>query len=175
MGNSICTASEYPDENTKEKATPICFGKKGKVLASGIDTVVMSLSIIWKNNDFFKMLERLKVDAMAQGVPMPGVIEAGPHRWVFNVNAYGDGGYAWVLDSGDYHVQILNSLSPIARPSALIAIRSVTLWQAAVGQLSAKTLTKLLLTTPARRYIPPESSFGGFDEECRLIAKAKFR
>ena len=141
MSNSVCTASEFPDESTNPK--PITFGIDGKILACGVDTVVMSLSIIWKNDNFFKLLKQLKENAVAQEVPMPGVIEAGPHRWVFNLKPFGDGGYAWVLDSHDFHVQILNRLSPTSRPSALVTIRSATLWQLRVIEAVDKILMLL--------------------------------
>jgi len=106
-------------------------GKEGKVLASGFDSLNLSLMISWKHDGFFQLLKKLKADAMAQGAAMPGKIEAGADSWIFNVEPYGAGGYAYLLDSHGFYIKLIEKMSPTQRPS-IIEIRSVTLWQMGV-------------------------------------------
>jgi hypothetical protein len=129
--------------NSTETKKVLAFGEGGHYLASGFDSLVLSLSVIWKDDNFFKKLKQLKADSAAQESPMPGIVEAGPHIWIFNVLGYGTEGYAFLLESGEYFVKLIDSMVPKARPSVMIEIRSATLWQ--TGAIEAVERILMLL------------------------------
>ncbi len=127
--NNLIVAAPAGNEPDKQ---PITFGAAGKVLACGFDTIWVSLGLVWHNENFFNLLTRLKNDAHAQGVAMPGVMEANGLRWVFNLEPRGAIGFEWLLKSRDFDVKMIRSRTMIQRPSAVVEIRSATLWQKGV-------------------------------------------
>ena len=130
-------------EDDGKNAEKLTVGAEGKVLASGFDSLVLALSIIWKHDGFFNLLSKLKTDAVAQSAEMPGKIEADGDAWIFNVRPHGTEGYAFLLNSHDYHIKLVQSMIPRSRPSAMVEIRSATLWELGVEGAVSRVL-KLL-------------------------------
>jgi hypothetical protein len=108
---------------------------EGQVLASGFDALVIALTLSWKHGAFFKLLQELKALASLQKQPAPGIMKAGADVWIFNVRPHGTEGYEWLLNSHDYDIKVLQAMQPRSRPSAMIEIRSATLWR--IGAIEA--------------------------------------
>ena len=136
-------ANEITPTADGENKDGTAVGKEGRVLCSGFDTLVLALSISWKNDEFFKLLNQLKINAVAQKAPMPGAIEAGGDRWIFNVRPHGTEGYAFLLSSHNYNIKLVQSMNPRARPSAMIEIRSATLWESGPSKAIDRILNLL--------------------------------
>ncbi len=111
MSHEINPASDGKEKNEVQ------VGEEGRVLASGFDTLVLALSITWRHDGFFRQLDKLKADAIAQGAPMPGVIECPGDAWLFNLKPHGTDGYAFLLSGHDYHIKFVRSTFAGARPS----------------------------------------------------------
>ena len=137
-------ANEITPTADGEKNDGTAVGEEGRVLCSGFDTLVLALSICWKNDEFFKLLTQLKINAVAQKAPMPGAIEAGGDRWIFNVRPHGTEGYAFLLNSHDYNIKLVQSMIPRARPSAMVEIRSATLWEFGPNKAVERILNLLI-------------------------------
>ncbi len=70
-----------------------------RVLASGIDTLVLFLQVMWSDKEFLKSLGRLRADAELVGKPVPYVLRSSDSEeaWACNVQPYGCRGYAYLL------------------------------------------------------------------------------
>jgi hypothetical protein len=101
-----------------------------KVLASGVDGVVLAVDIVWKDSEFFQRLNDLKAEAALREQPVPMQIRSldGAQTLTCEVQASGKGGYEWMVSSPEYHFKLGNWMLPKSRPSAMIEIRSVALW-----------------------------------------------
>lgn len=118
-------------------------GDKGRVLASGVDSLYITVDIFWRNDSFFKQLAMLKAEAAAKKCLMPWLLKGEGFEWAFGVAGYGSKGYEWVLTSAEYEVQLGNWMSPGSRPSANIQIHSQTLWLYGVVEAIDRILTLL--------------------------------
>jgi len=145
-----CNPAEENSERKKEQNAQVaeCVGEAGRILASGVDSVDLSLYVTWRNEDFFKLLENLKANAKANGAAMPGAIEALGDRWIFNVKAHGSEGYAYLITSAEFELKVLQAMRPRQRPSVVISIRSATLWHRGVVE-SVDWMLELLRTQGA--------------------------
>jgi len=103
---------------------------EGKSLASGIDSMVIALDLVWKDNSFFKTLTLLKVKAKETEVPEPVQLQSqdGKHSLLMEVKPWGRDGYEWMLESPECFIRLGDWMRPITRPSAMIEIRSQALW-----------------------------------------------
>ena len=120
------------------------LSENGRILSSGFDSLVLGLSIEWKDESFLNSLEDLKSAAAAEKSGMPGSIKTETDEWIFNVQPQGASGYRWLLNSHEYDVRILRGTGGM-RPSAMIEIRSATLW--ARGAIEAVNRIVTLLTS----------------------------
>jgi len=112
------------------KITP--SDKKLKVLSSNIDTLVVSLNILWEETLFFfaKLTEAKKIARLGnKDCPVSFIIEDQTEEYLFNVKPFGSNGSEWIISNNDFNLTILNSKIPKAMPSATITIRSEILWR----------------------------------------------
>lgn len=101
-----------------------------RVLASGFDTVVLSIDATWGGGSFFEYLDKLKAQS-TDNKPSPGenFAHGDIDPWMFTVRPYGLNGYAWVLDSGQWGAEIARAPVPGHRPNIRVLSRSETLWR----------------------------------------------
>ncbi|MFG0262505.1 MAG: hypothetical protein ACF788_08960 [Novipirellula sp. JB048] len=101
-----------------------------RILAHGIDGLVLALDVNWRNDHSFEMLGDLKSEAKAEGVEQPMVIQPldGTAEALFNVQPHGARGHEWLLISGEMSLRIGSWLEPGPRPSVMAELRSETLW-----------------------------------------------
>jgi len=107
------------------------------ILASGVDTLVLSLDVAWKFDALsekepllFNYLDELKEKAKETATDYHGELDH-PYSepWPFSIKPHGTtGGYAWILSGSDFTYKIGNWNTPGPRPSVMIEIRSETLW-----------------------------------------------
>jgi len=102
----------------------------GRVLASNVDSLVLAIDLVWKDQDFFQRLERSKKDAIAREVAVPIEIASadGGHRAIMSVHQFGKDGYRWIISSPEFHIKLGDWMRPTTRPSAIVEIRSQALW-----------------------------------------------
>jgi len=102
-----------------------------KILASGVDTLVLSLNVVWDEPLLFTYLDQLKAKAKECNADYQGELQHpfSPHPWPFSIRSHGTkGGYAWLLSGSDFTFKIGNWQDPGPRPSVMIEIRSEALW-----------------------------------------------
>ncbi|MBL4698098.1 MAG: hypothetical protein JKX70_04615 [Phycisphaerales bacterium] len=101
-----------------------------RVLASGIDSLVLALDVIWANDTTFKRLAELKSKAKLEKEDEPAelIVDDETSPWHFVIKPHGTGGYEWLLTSHEMGMRIGNWLEPHQRPSVMVDIRSETLW-----------------------------------------------
>jgi hypothetical protein len=117
----------------------------GYALASGVDRLVLAVDFNWKDRAFFQGLEELKAEAAANECSMPGAINEtdGQPPWAYQVEAFGNKGYQWLLKSPEYDLKVGNWLSPRSRPSVMIDIHSEALWIQGAVEAIDRILTLL--------------------------------
>jgi hypothetical protein len=100
------------------------------ILSSGIDTLVLSMYVTWKDESLFEYLENLKNEAQAIKEPKQGKlgVHSSEDSWCFNIMTHGSKGYAYVLVAKDYTLKMVRTREPGSMPNVLIEIRSETLW-----------------------------------------------
>jgi hypothetical protein len=121
-----------------------------KVLASGIDTLVLAIDITWNETNFFSYFTQLKEQAKENNEDCAGTIkipDAG--EWPFLMKPFGTNGYEWLIVGNGFTLCIGNWLTPISRPSVIAEIRSQALWELSpTGAISV--LDALLKSAGAR-------------------------
>ena len=102
-----------------------------QALASGIDSLYLSMDVLWQNQKLFLYLDDLKRAAKTSKKEEVGLLVSSDEniRWPFTIKPYGSGGYAWLLLSKDFVLKIGDWLRPNTRPSVMVEIRSETLWR----------------------------------------------
>lgn len=102
----------------------------GRVLASGIDSLAVSIQVEWLTEALFTKLAELKRSAKSEHEDQPGIIDPGfgAAPWLFSVSPSGTDGYEWVLKGREMTMKIGNWTELKQRPSVLADIRSETLW-----------------------------------------------
>ena len=100
------------------------------ILASGIDTICLSLTLGWSSNFIFEYLSALKEKAQHLNEMVDGVLfsENGRDPLKFLIMPHGIRSYTWLLSAKDYFIKIFNSLEPTQRPGVTVEIRSEALW-----------------------------------------------
>jgi hypothetical protein len=123
-GEGWRTTNSHPTDFSKK------VGIEGKHLASGIDSMVLAVDLIWKDSSFFKQLAILKAKAKESEAPQPIQLKSpdGKHSLVMEVKAFGRDGYEWMLESPECFIRLGDWLRPKSRPSAMIEVRSQALW-----------------------------------------------
>jgi len=102
-----------------------------KILASGVDTLVLSFKVEWIKEDLFSQLDKMKQVAQERKQEFSTCL---PFRengtgWVFNMLPNGSKGYQWILSGHDYTMKIGQWLTDISRPNIMAEVRSETLWR----------------------------------------------
>ncbi len=102
-----------------------------QVLASGIDTLYLTLDVVWDDDTLFIEFDKLQEESRTKGYEVEGILKTleGSKSWKFNMAPTGTkGGYTWILKSNDYLLKIVRLLNPCDRPGIKVEIRSETLW-----------------------------------------------
>lgn len=107
------------------------MAKEKIVLSSGIDTLVLSLEVIWKGKEFINFLRELKEKAKIEDKELPGVMKGNKEddQWLFLLKPFGSNVYEWVLNGNEFSMTIGAWEKPKARPGVKVEIRSETLWR----------------------------------------------
>jgi hypothetical protein len=106
-----------------------------RVLAQGVDTLVLAIDLEWRNDQFFDLLRELKVEAKNDDGSATGKLEAGGiGRWLFKVRPNGAEGFEWLLSSRELRMSVGNWSEPKQRPSVMVTIASETLWAHGVAE-----------------------------------------
>ncbi len=105
--------------------------KVKNILASGVDSLVISMGIEWKDESFFIALEELKEKAKQYSLDYPGNIKHFNNEEVypFTIKPNGTKGFSWILNGADFTYKIANSVQPGSRPNGMIEFRSEALWR----------------------------------------------
>jgi hypothetical protein len=100
------------------------------ILASGIDTLYLAVNIYWENENFFELLTEHKKQAALHNEPQTLVLDEkhNPENRIFLVRANGAKRYQWLIENHEYSIKIGNWMEPKQLPSAIVEIRSETLW-----------------------------------------------
>lgn len=113
------------------------------ILASGIDSLVISMSIDWKDESIFTVLDEHKEKAKLYSLDYPGNIKHfNPEEvFPFTIKPHGTKGFSWILTGADFTYKIANSTAPGSRPNCMIEFRSEALWR-----LGAADVLKIALS-----------------------------
>ena len=105
--------------------------KVKNILASGVDSLVISMDIEWKDASLFTVLDEVKEKAKQYSLDYPGYIKHfNPDEiWPFTIKPHGTKGFSWILNGSDFSFKIANSPAPGSRPNVMIEIRSEALWR----------------------------------------------
>ena len=101
------------------------------ILSSGVDTLVISLNIDWRDTALFTILDEVKEKAKQDSLDYPGHLQHfNPEEvWPFTIKPHGTKGFSWILSGSDFSYKIANSPEPGSRPNVMIEIRSEALWR----------------------------------------------
>jgi hypothetical protein len=101
------------------------------ILSSGIDSLVLSLYVDWKETAIFSYLDECKEQAKKFAIDYQGQLKHfNPGDvWPFTIKPHGSKGFSWLLIGADFTYKIANSQEPSSRPNVMIEIRSETLWR----------------------------------------------
>jgi hypothetical protein len=99
------------------------------ILASGVDSLVISSSIMWKDKSFFTVLDEAKEKAKKDSIDCHVQIKhfCPEQVWPFIIKPNGTKGFSWILVGSDFTYTISAS-PPGHRPNVMIEIRSEALW-----------------------------------------------
>lgn len=113
------------------------------ILASGIDSLVISADIAWKDTSIFTVLDELKEKAKQYSLDYQGQMKhSDPEKvWPFTIKPHGTKGFSWILIGHDFSYKIANSQEPNSRPNVMIEFRSEALWR-----LGPEEVTKMALS-----------------------------
>jgi hypothetical protein len=103
-----------------------------KVLASNIDTLVLTFDIKWERElIFFETLKETKYTAQSlkKEYPILFFVDSEKGKYLFNLKDHGARGYEWILLNKEYSLLIGNWIEPKSMPSIVLTIRSETLWR----------------------------------------------
>lgn len=114
-----------------------------RVLAHGIDSLVLAVDVKWQDEKILEALARLRDESAQEDSEIPGRLKVGDGSgdWLFTVKPHGAKGYAYLLESGEMSWRVGDWMTPQTRPSVMVSIRSETLWthgpQAVVDRICA--------------------------------------
>lgn len=102
-----------------------------KILASGIDTLVLAVDVDWKNRTLFDQLKEGKEKAKSKDrdIPMVMVGMDKNDKWVYMIRPFGAKGYEWILMGKEFTFRVGNWMESGIRPSVMVEIGSETLWR----------------------------------------------
>jgi len=122
----LCPSSEVGWQTTISHPANV-----NNILASGVDTLVISLNIDWRDTALFAILDEVKEKAKQYSLDYAGHLQHfNPEEvWPFTIKPHGTKGFSWILIGSDFSYKIANSSAPGSRPNAMIEIRSESLWR----------------------------------------------
>jgi hypothetical protein len=128
------------------------------ILASGIDSLVISMDSAWKDSSIFTVLDEFKEKAKQNSGDYQGHIKhfQPEEVWPFTIKPHGTKGFSWILTGFDFTYKIANSLKPGSRPNVMIEIRSETLWR--LGPEEAINIALRLITANGGRILEAKLS-----------------
>jgi|GEM_PF-432016 hypothetical protein len=134
----LCPSSEVGWQTTISHPANV-----NNILASGVDTLVISLNIDWRDTALFAILDEVKEKAKQYSLDYAGHLQHfNPEEvWPFTIKPHGTKGFSWILIGSDFSYKIANSSAPGSRPNAMIEIRSEALWR-----LGPKEVIKIALS-----------------------------
>jgi len=102
-----------------------------QILASGIDTLVLAIDVIWGNESFFEYLAEMKSLSIKDDKDTAIIIRnQNDHElWLCSIKPHGSKGYEWILTGSEFTLKIGNWLEPKSRPSIMAQIHSEILWR----------------------------------------------
>lgn len=111
-------------------AAGLAEGEPARVLASGIDSLSLAITLRWRDERAFERLAELKQLAKEHDDGEPIAVTVGPEesRARFEIKPHGGKGYEWLLIGREMTIKLGNWLVPKQRPSAMVDVRSETLW-----------------------------------------------
>jgi len=101
------------------------------ILASGVDSLVISMNMRWIDSSLFAALDEAKEKAKQNGGDYHVHIKHFQPEdvWPFIIKPHGTKGFSWILTGSDFAYKIADSPEPTSRPNVMIEIRSETLWR----------------------------------------------
>lgn len=101
------------------------------ILASGIDTLVLTINVEWENELFFDHLSLIKQLAVEDKKDTAIIFrnDEETKEWAFSIKPHGSKGHAWIISSPDFDLTIGNWQKPQSRPSIMARISSEALWR----------------------------------------------
>lgn len=115
--------------------------KNYQVMASGIDTLYLSIDVVWKDEFFLGYLKEMKYLAEKEKRPVTVTLSDRAEQDFLNFRLfhYGHKGHEWILRNEEYSLTVGDWRVPQSRPSIMFQISSETLWrygpQAAIGRI----------------------------------------
>jgi len=105
--------------------------KVNSILASGVDSLVLSMIIEWHDTSIFTVLDELKEKAKEHSLDYPGRLKHfnSEESWPFNIKPHGTKGFSWIMAGGGFTFKIANTTEPNSRPNVMIEFRSEALWR----------------------------------------------
>lgn len=101
-----------------------------QILASGFDTLNLTIDVFWKNSIFFSLLsgakERAKETRKDEPLEIPS--DSKNYSWKVSVKLHGSNGYEWLISNKEFTLKIGSWRRPQSKPSIVVEIRSETLW-----------------------------------------------
>ena len=121
-------------------------------LASGIDSLYLTIDVEWADEELFSYLSDLKNQAACSDTPLFGSLKTAGNdqEWPFQIKPFGSNGYEWLLIGKELTFKIGNWLKPKSRPSVTVDIGSETLWHLGPEQAVQKTIDLLLAANGTR-------------------------
>ena len=107
-----------------------------KVLASGFDSLNVTLDVKWKDDFLFEILEVAKGIALKSFEPVPITLRI-PERdeeLLFNLAPHGTKGYKWLFSNNEFAFRMYDAVKPKSRPNVMVEIRSETLWRRGIRE-----------------------------------------
>ena len=113
-----------------------------RVVASGLDTLVFTANVTWRDRSLFDRLRTLKVQAKEDPQPVTGELAASVKEdtFIFEMRPHGTKGYEWLLVGGWLTLRVGDWREPQSRPSVIVEIRSEALWTLGAKQAVAWAL-----------------------------------
>ncbi|MFA7383851.1 MAG: hypothetical protein WC001_10420 [Desulfurivibrionaceae bacterium] len=121
------------------------------VLASGVDSLVLTIDVSWSDTSFFEYLGGQKAIAKQEGKDIAVFLgdRESENRLLFSLKPFGHKGHEWMLQGDGYSLTIGAWLEPQSRPGINATIRSETLWSLG-PETAVNILLDLLVSSGAR-------------------------
>jgi len=125
--------------------------KPSSVLASGVDSLVLTIDVSWSDTSFFEYLDSQKAIAKQEKKDIAVFLgdRESENRLLFSLKPFGHKGHEWILQGDGYSLTIGAWLEPQSRPGINATIRSETLWSLG-PEPAVNILLDLLVSSGAR-------------------------